>query len=416
VRKRGRIIFMIIIVIGASTAGFLINKNRAQGLMVKTTKVIKRDLTTTVFTTGRIKPALEDEIVSRTSGIIDQILVKRGDRVEEGQLLAVIDRDNLEYKLEIAKAKYEAAEAEFQMAKRDLEEKKGDALRELEKAELEYEQVISEYEINKELFEKGAISKKDLEVSESNLKMLEIRLNKAQSEVNKLEDTGFYEELIKSKQAALEQCLAELKEVEMEVERRYIKASIEGIVLDVLVEEGTMVQPGTPLFSLGNIDTLEIKGEVNEFDVIKLEPGQRVKITGDGFSNKEYLGVLKEIAPAAITRIIGQSSRTTVEIIVEITSPDSSIRPGFSANMEIITKEKKDIPVLPLECVKNRDGKSYVFLVREDGTVEEREVGTGISNDLYIEIVDGLSEGDIVVANPGENLKSGQKVIVNDKP
>jgi HlyD family secretion protein len=55
-------------------------------------------------------------------------------------------------------------------------------------------------------------------------------------------------------------------------------------------------------------------------------------------------------------------------------------------------------------------------LVREDGTVEEREVGTGISNDLYIEIVDGLSEGDIVVANPGENLKSGQKVIVNDKP
>lgn len=207
--------------------------------------------------------------------------------------------------------------------------------------------------------------------------------------------------MIKSKKALVEQNKAELEKAERELEQCYIKASINGIVLNVNAKEGSMVQQGTLLFSVGDVENLEIKGEVNEFDVVSLEPGQKVKITGDGFIDRQYSGRVKEIAPAATTRVMGRSSETTVEIVVEVLNPDRMIKPGFSANMEIITQEKKNASVMPLECIFKKNEKKYVFVVKEDNTVEEVEVDTGINNDLFVEVLKGVSKGDMVADGNG---------------
>ncbi len=412
--KRKLLIITIIVIVIAIAAVFIlfISRNKSYSAAVKTVEVSNGDITAAVFTTGEIKPAVEEEVNVKVSGIISKLYVKRGDKVKEGQLLAEIDCNELEQKLKAADLKYKSAEVEYRQAVEELEDKKADISREYKKIKLEYDQALSEYEANIGLHENGAISKKDLELSENRVNLLEIQLAKVREQMAKYEDQEYYDNLMSTKELNKEQSFEEMKGLEEEFEASRIKAPISGTVLEISKEKGAAVQPGISLFLIGNMQALEIKGQVNEFDVPSLQEGQAVEVTGDGFTGRNLKGILKEIAPAAVTYAAGRSGQTTVEVVVEIKDPDPLIKPGFSANMEIITNEENGILILPLECIKNRDGRKFVLIVDKDNTIEEREVETGISNELYTEIVKGLDEGDVAIISPDESLKPGQKVII----
>lgn len=412
--KRKRLITTIIVIILIAVAFliFIMSRNRSYGPVVKTAEVTRGDITSAVFTTGQVKPAAEEEINAQVSGIISDIHVKRGDKVKEGQLLVEVDCNELEQRLKAADLKYKTAEAEYRFAVEELAGKKADISREYQKTKLEYDQALSEYEANIGLHENGAVSKNDLELSKNRVSLLEIQLTKVREQLTKLEDKEYYDNLMLAKNLNKEQSFEEMKGLQLEFESSRIKATISGTVLEIFKGKGAAVQPGISLFLIGDMRSLEIEGQVNEFDVPSLQVGQEVRVTGDGFIGRDLKGILKEIAPAAVTYVVGRSGQTTVEVVVELKDPDQSIKPGFSANMEIITNEEKDILILPLECIKNRDGKKFVYIVDKNNIIQERAVETGISNELYTKIVKGLVEGEIAIMSPDESLEPGQKVII----
>lgn len=175
-----------------------------------------------------------------------------------------------------------------------------------------------------------------------------------------------------------------------------IKSPISGIVLlkPDSTEIGGTTTPGQLLLTIGNIDTLIVKADVNEIEAKDLITGQQVKITSDAYVGEVWQGTIKSIAPEV--HDVDGTSKVPVEVIIRSSSP---FKPGNRVSIEIITADKTGIYYVPLEAIIDRDGKKYVYVVKENKAVE-MPVETGISNMNYVEILSpGHVNSNVIISN-----------------
>jgi HlyD family secretion protein len=301
-----------------------------------------------VVATGTIEPEREVEVRPRIPGIVEAIHVKAGDMVVIGQALVEIERKLLASRVHEAEAGLRAATIEERYAKIDLE------------------RVV-------ELRKGGASSDQAHDAARA-------RFESAQAEVARA-------------QAALDTLGTQLSYAT-------VTAPLAGRVLDVPVEIGSAVSPveavngGTLLLSLAGTDRLFLEGLVDENEVARVRLGQEARLRTEAFSERSFRGQVSEIAP------LGQRVQnvTYFEIKIEITDPDSQLlRPRMSGDADIVTEVVSDALLVPETALRYQGERIFVEAAQPgERDALERDVEIGIVDGSHVQVLRGISEGDVV--------------------
>jgi HlyD family secretion protein len=200
------------------------------------------------------------------------------------------------------------------------------------------------------------------------------------------------------------------------LQRTLITAPFDGVVSARLVQPGQTVAPSTPLFSLVDRDDIHVRATFDEVDVGRLATGQHARLLLDSFPGRTFEGVLDEISPTVST---SKQENRTVTGKIRFTGDAAGVRPGMSADAEIVVGSSDDALFLPTDVIvqsKGAGGRPSVLVVR-GGRVQPQKVETGLSNWDFTEIVSGVSESEQVVSSldvPG--LTPGARVRIAQAP
>ncbi len=357
----------------------------------KLQKVEKGDLAKSVVATGKVTPITKVEVKSKASGIVKKLLVDSGDKVKKGQLLAQLDKEEIEAQVEQSRAAVQAAEASLSSSVADFERAKVDAegpdVPLLKRA---YERAIG-------MAKEGVVSTSALEDAQKNY---ELALNK--QNVSKAQVTVLKAKIAQS-QGQLAQDRANLKQLEEQLSYTDIESPIDGVVLSRDVEMGDAVSSilvlgssATLVMTLGDTSSVYVKGKVDESDIGRVYLGQPARIKVESFKDKTFNGVVTKISPMGVEK----DNVTTFEVRVSINNPGGELKAEMTANAEIILEEHKNVLQIPEGAIiYDKDKKASVEIPdtsAKDGK-KKIAVNIGISNGAKTELLSGLKEGDQVV-------------------
>jgi HlyD family secretion protein len=401
------VLVVVLVLINLKTKG-------GKELAVQVEEVSRKDIEMIISASGSIKPKRQIDISASSIGKVTRVAVKEGDYVEYGQFLLQIDPIQLETTVDRLEAAVESAKAGERQARYQLEQYESD----LERAERLFSQ---EYLTDKEV--KDAKTTRDIGIS---------NLESAR-------------QLVRQQKAQLSSARHNLQEVTIEAE-------MAGIVTRLNVEEGeiaimgTLNNPGTVLMTIADLSTIEAEVEVDETEVVSIETGQSAEVTLDAFPDTSYAGVVTEVgnSPILSSSVSGQQG-VDFKVVITVTDTIPSVRPGLSADSEIIAAHSADalaIPIQSLTVRQEKDLKGYVekadsaaadstsakkkkessevegVFVVVDGRAEFRQIKIGIAGQTHFEILSGLEEGDKVVSGNYRairDLKDGQRVKITTK-
>jgi HlyD family secretion protein len=394
-KKRRRLIIwgsVVAVIVLLIAVGVIVAKSGGTKIdPSKLAKVEKGDLAKSVVATGKVTPITKVEVKSKASGIVKKLYVEYGDRVKKGQLLAQLDKIEIEAQVEQSKAGLEAAEASLKSSQADYERSKVDA-------------EGPDVPLLKRAYDRAVNMAKDGVVSASSLddaqKNYEMALNK--QNVSKAQMTVLKAKIAQS-QANVAQDEANLKQLEEQLNYTDITSPIDGIVLSRDVEMGDAVSSilvlgssATLVMTLGDTSEVYVKGKVDESDIGKVYLGQRARIKVESFKDKTFDGKVTKISPMGVEK----DNVTTFEVRVSIQNPGGELKAEMTANAEVILEEHKNVLQIPEGAILyDKDKKASVEVPNPKGKdgKDKLAVNIGISNGAKTEVLSGLKEGDQVV-------------------
>jgi len=359
-----KILIPLISVLVIAAVIFLAAKSSSNGKDngIKMIKVQRGDIIEQALAIGRIEPKKEISVKSKISGIVKNVFVEVGDRVEVGKPLIEIRPD--------------PTPLEFAEAKRNVEISSVN----LEKAHNEYQRM-------KKLLQEKLVSQKEYDVAENEYRQLKLKLNLAQERLA-LIDKG------------------RIKIANRQIDT-VIKSPVEGTILERRVNEGdpvvplTSYQAGTELLILADLKSMFFKGTVDEIDVGKLEEGMDANLEIGAIPDQKVMGKLTKISPKAKQ----QENATLFDVEINITQRgDKVIRAGYSANAKLMINKSENTLYIPERLVLFIDGKTYIETKNEKGEIVNNEVKIGLSDGINVEILEGLKEGDEIIERPPKEI------------
>jgi len=391
-RKRIIIISIVIVVVLLFVGGvFAFTRGGTKIDPSKLAKVEKGDLAKSVVATGKVTPITKVEVKSKASGIVKRLYVEYGDKVKKGQLLAQLDKDEIQAQVDQSRAALQAAEANLASSQADYERAKVDA----EGPDVPL--LKRQYDRSTEMAKDGVVSASALDDADRNYKMA---LNKQQ--VGKAQVLVLKAKIAQS-QAEMARDKANLAQLEEQLSYTDIVSPIDGIVLSRDVEIGDAVSSilvlgssATLVMTLGDTSEVYVKGKVDESDIGKVYLGQPARIKVEAFKDKTFYGKVTKISPMGVEK----DNVTTFEVRVSINNPGGELKAEMTANAEIILEEHKNVLQIPEGSILyDKDKKASVEIPdphAKDGK-KKIAVNIGISNGAKTEVLGGLKEGDEVV-------------------
>jgi HlyD family secretion protein len=357
----------------------------------KLAKVERGDLAKSVVATGKVEPITKVEIKSKASGIVKKLYVDAGDRVKQGQLLAELDKEEIEARVTQAKAQVEASEASLKGSEADLERAKVDA------EGPDVPMLKRAYDRAQGMAKEGVVSASALDDAQKNYELALNKQNVAKAQLQVLKAK------IGQAQAQLLQDHANLKQLEEQLSYTTISSPIDGIILSRDVEVGDAVSSilvlgstATLIMTEGDTSEVYVKGKVDESDIGKVYLGQPARIKVESFKDKTFNGKVTKISPMGVEK----DNVTTFEVRVSINNPGGELKAAMTANAEIILEEHKNVLQIPEGSILyDKDKKASVEIPDERGKEGKRKIAVniGISNGAKTEVLAGLKEGDQVV-------------------
>ncbi|HYX68216.1 MAG TPA: efflux RND transporter periplasmic adaptor subunit [Terriglobales bacterium] len=357
----------------------------------KLAKVEKGDLAKSVVATGKIEPITKVEIKSKASGIVQKLYVDFDDKVKDGQLLAELDKEQIQAQVRSAEAALAAAQANERAAAADLERAKVDA----ESPDLPMLQRA--YERAQQMAKDGVVSQSSLDDAQKAYVLATNKRDMARAQLvtNKAK--------LAQAQAQVQQAQAALTSAQEDLHYATITAPIAGTVLSRDVEVGDAVSSilvlgssATLVMTLGDTSEVYVKGKVDESDIGKVYLGQPARIKVESFKDKTFYGKVTKIAPMGVEK----DNVTTFEVRVSIDNPGGELKALMTANAEIILDEHKGVLMVPEGAlIYDKDKKASVQVPDPSakGGMRKVAVSIGISNGVKTEVLSGLKEGEQVV-------------------
>ena len=357
----------------------------------KLSKVEKGDLAKSVVATGKIEPITKVEIKSKASGIVKRLLADAGDTVKVGQVLAELDKEEIQARVNAARAELGGFEANLHASEADLERSKVDA------RGPDVPMLQRAYDRAKRMASEGVVSQAALDDAQKNFEMA----------VNKQDLARANQVVSKAKlmqaQAQVTQSRANLAQFEEQYRNSTIVAPIDGVVLSRDVEVGDAVSSilvlgssATLIMTLGDTHEVFVKGKVDESDVGKVYLGQNARIKVESFKDKTFTGKVTKISPMGAEK----DNVTTFEVRVSIDNSKGELKAVMTANAEIILEEHKGVLIIPEgSLIYDKDKKASVEVPDPKAKDGKRKVAVavGISNGAKTELLSGLKENDQVI-------------------
>lgn len=406
-KKKVLIITVVIIaILGISGVNLAMKSKKPNVMMVQTTPILKEDIESRIQSTGTIFSIDKRDVISNVEEKIEEIYVKEGDKVEKDQVLMKLDQTDILYRIKDAKLRL-SIELEGMKQLEKVGSKEFEI--QLSNAKIRYEDAKNTYERNIQLYEENIITKVEFDKSKDDMDQL---YNDYLLAEDRLKNSNRDNEMTIQKQK-IELARIEVEKLEKELENYTIKSPITGTIVDTNISESGIIKSHVSLISIQDLDHLEIILDINEYDASKIEEGDPVVITGDSFEGKVYEGEIKYVGSIAKPSEQSQSNENVVEIKVGISNNDESLKPGFSAKVDILTDKKTDALSVPYEAIFTKKGGEKVIFTVNDGIVKEHTIKTGIGSDFSIEVTGDIEEGSSVILNPTEEIKDGVQVIVD---
>jgi len=295
---------------------------------------------TFIKVSGNIE-TIEVDVGFKIAGRIVNLSVQEGDWIEKGKVIAKLDDEDLRQRLELARATLRSVQARLKkLLAGSRPEELGEAEATLNQAKFDLENKQAHYERIKLLFEKGVIPKETLDNAEAGFKIAKASLQKA-LENYQLVKEGPRKEDIEDVRAQVEQAQASLKLAEAQLSYTVLYAPISGMVLVKSGEMGEVVNPGTSILTLANIENVWLKAYIPETELSKVKWGQEVMVTTDLRPQKIYQGKISFISSQAEftpKQIQTEKERVTLvyRIKVDIPNPDRELKPGMPADGKIL--------------------------------------------------------------------------------
>lgn len=236
----------------------------------------------------------------------------------------------------------------------------------------------------------------DLSIKMNSIKTADTTLSQAKNDLS-ISQTGDNVEKINQQDANVKAAAARLAQAEAEANKNVLRAPFDGVITNIDIKLGELVSPGVGAKSISIISTnnFEVESKVSEIDVAKLSSNSKGSVYFDSFgSDKKFEVVVSNISPAGII----SDGVPTYKTIFTFVEKDESVRSGMTANIEVTTKELVDVLAVPSQYIISEDGVKKVKVKSPNNSVKTKEVTTGvISGNGQVEIVSGLTDGDVVV-------------------
>lgn len=362
-KKKKLIICMsvAIAIIAAVTIFMRSNKRQPITIIYETAKVERATISNSVTATGTIEPVNKVEVGTQVSGIISKIYVDYNSIVKKGQVIAELDKINLESELASAKANLASS-----------------------KSELDYQE--TNYKRIKALHDKGFISDDDFDIADLSYK--------------------------KAKEAYLVQ-LQTVQKAQTNLGYATITSPIDGVVLSKDVEEGQTVAASfsTPtLFTIArDLTDMQVVANVDEADIGNVRDGQRVTFTVDAFPDDTFEGRVKQVRQQGEE----ESNVVTYEVVISAPNNDLKLKPQLTANVNIYTEEIENVVSVPAKALRFSPSKEMMndgekikdcnatnkLWIKETNILKAYPVKTGITNGIRTQILEGVKEGTAVITN-----------------
>src|SRR5438105_4207026 len=393
-KRRRRILWVMVATVVLLGAGYGVKAALSPDHTIDPSKlasVERGDLARVVVATGKIQPLSKVEVKSKASGIVKKLYVDYGDRVKQGQVLADLDKVQLQAAVRAYSANLQAAEAALQSAKATLERNKVDA----EGPDVPFLKLSMERA--EQMYKDGVMSKSLVEDAEKNY---QLALNK---QVSAQRNLAVSQAEIAKCEAQVAQARASLENAQEDLRNSTIVSPIDGLVLSRDVEVGDAVSSilvlgsqATLVMTLGDMSTVYVLGKVDQADIGKVYLGQPARIVVESFKDKKFEGKVTKISPLGVEK----DNVTTFEVRVSIQNPSGELKANMSANAEIILEEKHSVLLIPESAViydKDKHTSVEVPDPKADNGRRKIPVKLGISNGVKTELVSGLNEGQKVV-------------------
>ncbi len=458
-------VLLLLLIAGGVAGG--IRYSRRGIVTVQTGKVVRQDLASIVSASGEVKPRNYINIGAEYQGQLTAILVKEGDRVRKGQLLARIDEaqsaaDVVAQQAALSSAEADAAASEAGYAAGNENITALQSTLDRTKADLERYQL--EFERGQKLYDGGLIPRQDYDqrksayesqkaaVAEANARLVQSRAQLAQLRAQQ-----------SSAQRRIAQTQAGLTRVNDILRKHNVVAPIDGLVTYLPVRFGETVVPGvqnsaaSTIMTIADMSLVTSEVKVDETDIVNIQLDQPAEITIDAIPGKTFTGRVIEIGNTAILRSSGLAASTSTtssqeakdfKVVIAIDNPPDSFRPGLSCTAKITTATRKNVLTIPIQALTTRtrgdlapidknkkvDSSAIpdpavlkaekeeitgVFILTADSKVDFRKVETGITGVTDIEVAGGLNEGEQIVTAPYQairTIRNATTVKVDNKP
>ncbi|MGC9110020.1 MAG: efflux RND transporter periplasmic adaptor subunit [Caldimicrobium sp.] len=393
-RQSTRLIFIFLMV-------FLIlsctkDKKKEEIYPKKTDRVERGTIYLEVTATGAIKPQVgaSVKVGARVSGKVERLLVRQGDYVRAGQLIAIIEHEDLKKEVERYEFEYKQALSQLEKIRKvypeNIKAKKNSVLA----LEAELAQIERELKRLEKLYREGLISKTDLERMERDREVKLHQLESAKAELKALMDE--FEKEQERVKAQVEAAKRQVEEARVKLKYAFVYSPINGYVSEVTTQQGETVVAGlnAPTFiTVIDLSRLEVHCYVDETDIGKIKPGLEATFKVDSFPDKIFKARVRTIYPGAIIK----NNVVFYDTVLDILTPyENYLRPEMTAQVTIIADKKENALLVPSASIKiDKEGKQYV-MVKKGDKWEKRIVKVGWESRGKTEILEGLKEGEVV--------------------
>lgn len=399
------VIFIVVAVVYVSGRNAAVEVNIAE--------VVRGDISEYVEELGVVKSKSSANVYANAVGTVTDVFVEIGDEVKKGDVLVKLDGEKLSRQIAELESQRSAILAQYNEAKKSVDS------RTIEKLELEIKEIEKRIKTAEEtvhnkkvLYDAGAISNEEYQNALRNLEAEENNLEKAKLDLE-LMKKPVSENTVIQYEAQLKQLDIQRRELEKSGENFTITSSIDGTVLNKLVEKGNYLQPGTHIIEIGNMNQLYIESDILVGDISKVYEKAKVMISNKDLGIENLEGMVEKIHPNAFSKIsdLGLQQKR-VKVDIEMKDTVNNLRPEYDLDVKIIANSKDNTLLIPENAMFNLDEKDFVFVIEKDRAVI-REVKQGIRSARQVEILSGLEEGERVILSPDEKIKEG--ITVKEK-
>ena len=345
----------------------------AQPMRVNVAGVTRADIAEQLQIVGNLTGAASVEVAPKINGRLRRVDLRLGDPVTRGQEVARVEDDELRQQVSQAEASYEVARATVRQREADL--------------------VLAETtrDRSQSLFSRALVSRQELDDAEARYQAANAQLDLARAQ---FDEAG-----------------ARLEELRINLENTVMVSPVDGFIGRRYLDPGAYVTSNTAVLSVVDISLVRLVANLVERDLRLVEEGVRARIEVDAFPSESFEGRVARIAP-----VLDPATRTA-EIEIEVPNPDFRLKPGMYARVSLVVGNKSQALVVPREAVVIRTSARGVFRVDTGGgapTAQFVSLAIGLEDELHVEVVEGLTEGDRVVTTGAAGLQHGDPILLAD--